>query len=58
MSEKLVGGVEGRPGGSQGSDGEDLTWDYDPYPYPTSPKKKILIPRDVGKAWAGWGKPW
>jgi hypothetical protein len=39
MSEKLVGGVEGRPWGSQGGAGKVMTWGYDPYPTPKSKAK-------------------
>lgn len=50
MSEKLVGGVEGRPGAGPDGGGEDMTQGYSPHLYP---RKRLPSSRTVGKARSG-----
>lgn len=64
MSEKLVGGMEGRPGAGQGGSGEDMIQDCSPLPNLSSLRKRLPFsrppskPGQVGRAMEALGGHW
>jgi hypothetical protein len=53
MSEKLVEGVEGRPGAGHSGDWKDMAQGYSSLFHPKNLRKRHLISRAIDKAKAG-----
>ena len=64
MSEKLVGGMEGRPGAGQGGGGEDMIQGCSPLPHLSSLRKRppfsrpLSKPGQLGRAMEALGGHW